>query len=291
MAEEEPLTGLILEIIRRRRRARLKEILDELYPLLPEEERYSVGIINRVRRVLDRLVDTLALHRAVETVRGPIFRYVWYDIRPLREVVVRQPGQRILIEELRRRLGIPRTDIIRLIEDAQRRGWLRLITPEEIEISRKIYRVQKMRAYQTYKNPELYRVRFIGTTQIPRQLVLEGFSDSEETVYMSQGVHGAVRIMVYTYRPEQWPEERLEEIMRGLFAQEGITLEIYSDRPHVRTSQAYEVKEVDIDEKPPDIGIDEVDVWVWFSLHNGDRYAYHYTRRLGGWEYRRYRVV
>ena len=283
MAEEEPLAALILEILRRRRRATLMEILNEIFrqPIRPAD-------VERIRRILWRLEIAGLVVRHAEPVRGPIVRYWYYDARPLRRIILRRPGQRLTETELSRLLGIPLAEIPRLVQVALERGWLRIVAPGVYITPVRIFRVQKMRAWRTDYKPELYQVKFHESTAVPRQLVLEGFSSREETTELEIGVHGAVRIVVYTTAPERWPEERLERIMRGLFAQEGITLEIFSDRPYIHTTQAYEAREVDIDEKPPELELDEVDVWLWVSKEEGFTYVYHYTRRPWGWVYERF---
>jgi hypothetical protein len=291
LAEEEPLGELILEILRRRKRARLKDILDELYPLLPEEERYSPEIVRRVRRLLDRLETTLSTLRVQEPIVGAVYENVWYYARPVRELVTRFPGRRFTKRDLSIRLGIPLEEVDRLLEIASRYGWIFRVTPEEWQISGKIYRVQKMRAYRTDKKPQLYQVKHRERIQVPRQLVLENFAPGEETDRLVISTFGAVRLVVYTANPERWTEERLERIMRGLFAQEGITFTYAEDKPYVDVTQAFEKKEVELTEKPPELELEEVDVWLWVSKKDGFTYAYNYTRRLGRWEYTRYRVT
>lgn len=284
MAEEEPLAELVLEILRRRRRAKLKEILDELYPLLPEERRYSSQVVERVMRLLARLEATAAVLRVREVVSGPVFRYVWYDASTLRRLIARRPGQRFNRTQLSQILNIPLSEVDRLLQMAVERGWLVRVTPEEYQIPQRMYRVQKMRAWKTAKRPQFYQVRFGVQIDVPQQLVLDGFADTTQTDELKVSVHGAVRLVVYTTSPERWPEERLERIMRGFFAQHGITMEIYSNRPYIETSQAYEAKEVEPDEKPQELELDEVDVWLWVGKDDGSTWIYHYTRRLGAWE-------
>jgi hypothetical protein len=290
LAEEEPLGELILEILRRRKRARLKDILDELYPLLPEEERYSTEIINRVRRLLDRLEITLSTLRVQEPITGPIYQNIWYYARPIRELVTRYPGRRFTPRDLAIRLGIPLEDIERLLEMASRFGWIFRVTPEEWQIAGKIYRVQKMRAWRTDKKPELYQVKFRETVTVPTQLVLDNYAPQEETNELEISTFGAVRLVVYTANPERWDEARLERIMRGLFAQEGISFTFAEEKPYVKVTQAFEKKEVELTEKPPELNLEEVDVWLWAGTRHGFTYAYNYTRRVGRWEYTRYKV-
>lgn len=275
---------LILDILRRKRKATLLDIVMEIY------REIRPAYIDRIRNILERLEITGAVVRHTEVVRGPITRYVWYDTRTLRRIIVRRPGERLRTEDFSRILGIPKEDVMKVLDLAVERGWLRKITENLYEIPPKIYRVQKMKAYRTEKRTELYEVHFDKKTEVPRQLVLENFSPSEVTDFLELGVHGAVRIVVYTYRPEAWTEERLERIMRGLFAEVGITLEIFSDLPYIKTTQAYEAKEVDLDEKPKELNVDEVDVWLWVAKDDGSTYAYHFRRRAYGWTYERYIV-
>jgi len=283
MAEEEPLALLILDILRRRRRATLWEIVQEIY----REPRPSD--IERIRNLLRRLEIAGAIIRHEETVRGPVKRYWYYDIRPLRRLIVRRPGQTVEERELSRELGVPLAEIPRIVEVAVKRGWLHTTPlPKVYRIPEKIWRVQKMRAWRTRKKEWDYMVKLDGKTRVPRQLVLEGFSPSEETDRLETGVHGACRVVVYTPAPERWPEERLERIMRGLFAQEGVTLELFGNLPHIQRSQAYEAEEIDVDEKPPELDLDEPDVWLWVAKEEGFTYVYHYRRRPWGWEYERY---
>jgi len=285
MAEEEPLARLILEILRRKRKASLWDIVLEIY----REPRPSD--VERIRNIMRRLEVTGAVIRHVEPVRGPIVRYIWYDARLLRRLIVRRPGQRLTDTEIARYVGIPKEEVERILRFAIERGWLR---PTEVagvfQVPERIYRVQKMRAWRTGKRESNYQVEFDGKISIPRQLVLDGFASSILTDRMDIGVHGACRIVVYTLAPDRWPEDRLERIMRGLFAQEGITLEIFSDLPYIKTGQAYEVEEIDIDEKPKEIGVDEPDLWLWVAKEEGYTFAYHYIRRPWGWTYERYIV-
>jgi len=283
---EEPIAMLILEILRRKRRATLWEILREIYA----EPRPAD--VRRIRNLLRRLEIAGAVVRREETVRGPIKRYIWYDIRPLRRLITRRPGATVTDRDLSRILGVPLAEIPRVLEIAVTRGWLRpTLTPGVYEIPPKIYRVQKMRAWRTKKNEWKYNVKLGERLRIPRQLVLDGYAESEEAMELARGVHGACRVVVYTPAPERWPEERLERIMRGLFAQEAITLEIFSDRPHIEKDQAYEAEEIDIDEKPPEIDLDEPEVWLWVAKEEGFTYVYRYTRRPWGWAYERYTAV
>jgi hypothetical protein len=283
MAEEEPLATLILEILRRKRRATLWEIIREIYAEPKPSD------IERIRNLLRRLEIAGAVFRREEAVRGPVKRYIYYDIRPLRRLVARRPGRMVTEREMSQILGIPLAEIPRVLELAVTRGWLRTTpTVGVYQVPERIYRVQKMRAWRTRHKEWNYMVKLGERMKIPRQLVLDGYAPSEESAEMSTGVHGACRVVVYTTAPERWPEERLERIMRGLFAQEGITLEIFSDRPYIEKDQAYEAEEVDIDEKPPELDIDEPDVWLWVAKEEGYTYVYHYTRRPWGWEYERY---
>jgi len=286
MAEEEPLALLILEILRRKRKATLWDIIREIY-----REPRPVDV-ERIRNLLRRLEITGAIVRHEEVVRGPVRRYWYYDVRQLRRLVARRPGQTVDERELSRILGVPLVDIPKVVEVAVSRGWLKTTAlPGVYQIPAKIWRVQKMRAWRTEKREWSYMVEFDGKIVVPRQLVLDGFSPSEETDRLDTGVHGACRVVVYTPAPEKWPEERLERIMRGLFAQENITLEIFGDLPYIRTSQAYEVEEVDVDEKPPELNLDEPDVWLWVAKDAGFTFVYHYIRKPWGWTYERYKVV
>ncbi|MDW8086238.1 MAG: hypothetical protein RMI45_08410 [Ignisphaera sp.] len=285
MAEEEPLAQLILEILRRKRRATLREIIMEIFRE-PRPRDYQL-----VRNILERLEIAGAVVKHVEPVRGSIIRYVWYDVRPFRRLIVRRPGQRITLLEISRVIGVPLEDVMRLIEFGKQRKWLTEVAPQLYVIPPRMWRVQKMRAWKTSRNPKYYKIQLKEKLEVPRQMILDGFAPSEVTDTFEIGVHGAMRITVYTYNPEAWPEQRLERIMRGLFAQEGITMEIYSDLPYIKTGQAYELKEVDIDEKPSELEIDEVDIWLWVAKDDGSTLAYHYRRRPWGWEYERYRVV
>lgn len=217
-------------------------------------------------------------------------RYYWYDIRPIRRMVAAEPGRRVTRRTIAERLGIPLEEVDRAIAKALERRMLRRVTAEEFEIPAKIYRVQKMRVYSTLKRPQLYRVRFETEVRIPTQLVLTGVSGRAETDELAEGTHGAVRIVVYTYRPEAWPEERLERIMRGLFAQERISLEVYSDLPYINVYQAYESDEIEPDEVPPGVEVEQVQIIVYFSLRNGTKLMYIYRRRPWGWEYERYEL-
>jgi len=284
MAEEESLAQLILEALRRRRKATLTEIIQEIFREPRPQD------IERVRRLMARMEAEGSVARHVEPVRGPVVRYVWYDARPLRRIVARNPGRTVTETQLSQLLGIPKTEIPRLISFAAERGWLKPVAAETYRITEKIYRVQKMRAWRTSKSPWKYFTSFGKMLKVPRQLVLDNYAPSEETPILSEGVHGAVRIVVYTAAPEKWPESRLETIMRGLFAQEGITLEIFSNVPYIDKTQAYEAEEIDIDEKPPELELDEVDVWLWIAKEEGYTLAYHYVRRPWGWTYERYEV-
>lgn len=283
MAEEEPLAQLMLEVLRRRRKASLNDILREIFIEVRRE------YVERARRVLERLEMAGLVVKHVEPVKGPVFRYVWYDARPLRRLALR-PGLRLTKRDISIRLGIPLEDVEKLIQFAKERRWLIEVQPEVYETQRRIWRVQKMKIYSTRKNPQAYRVRLMEVEEIPRQVVLAGLARSVLTDELEVGTHGAVRVIVYTTNPDAWPEERLSRIMRGLFAEEGISLEIYSNLPHIGTFQAYEVEELEPDEVPEGVELDEVQVIVYFSLHTGRKYVYIFTRKPWGWSYERYEV-
>ncbi|MEM1801062.1 MAG: hypothetical protein QXF58_04920, partial [Desulfurococcaceae archaeon] len=185
---------------------------------------------------------------------------------------------------------IPLEDVEKLIKFAVERRWLIEVQPEVYETQRRIWRVQKMKIYSTRKNPQAYQVRFMEVEEIPRQVVLAGLARREFTDELEVGTHGAVRVIVYTTNPDAWPEERLSRIMRGLFAEEGISLEMYSNLPYISTFQAYEREEIEPDEVPEGVELDEVQVIVYFSLHTGAKYVYIFTRKPWGWDYERYEV-
>jgi len=283
---EDPLTAIILDLIRRRRRITLQEIIRETQ----EEE-------TRIQKILENLEKAGAIARHEETRPQPWYRRIlariagrpveekivtYYDLRPLRELVARRPGQRISERELAG-LGIPPQVAVEtgLLRETEQAGIY--------QIPHKIWRIQKMRAWRTEKNPWKYTISLPRRIKLPTQLILEGYAERQETTTLAEGVHGAVRIVVYTREPEKWPEARLERIMRGLFAQERITLEIYSNLPYVEKTQAYEAEDIDPDEKPAEIELDTPDVWLWISK-DGETYAYHYIRRPWGWDYERYVV-
>jgi len=283
MAEEEPLARLVLEVLRRRRKASLNDILREIFIEVRRE------YVERARRVLERLEMAGLVVKHVEPVKGPVFRYVWYDARPLRRLALR-PGLRLTKRDISIRLGIPLEDVEKLIQFAKERRWLIEVQPEVYETQRRIWRVQKMKIYSTRKNPQAYQVRLMEVEEIPRQVVLAGLARSEFTDELEVGTHGAVRVVVYTTNPDAWPEERLSRIMRGLFAEEGISLEMYSNLPYISTFQAYEREELEPDEVPEGVELDEVQVIVYFSLHTGAKYVYIFTRKPWGWAYERYEV-
>ena len=285
---EEAIEEYILELLRRRRRVTKKDILDWLMevfwarPPTPSE-------IQTIMRIIRRLEITGAVVRREETVKGPVKRYIWYWTEPARRIILRRPGQRVTEQELSRIYGIPLEQVRELTELMLKRRWL-LPTPIAgvYLVPAKLYRVQKFRAWRTDRKMEAYEVAFLKPESVPRQLVLDGYASSETTSSLETGVHGAFRIVIYTANPEAWPEDRLERIMRGLFAQENITLEIFSNRPYIHKIQAYEVKEIDIEEKPVEVDIDEPDIWLWIAKEEGYTYVYHYRRRPWGWTYERY---
>ena len=277
MAEEEPLAQLILEVLRRRRRATLREIVEELFLEVRS------AFIERVLRVLRRMEIAGLVVRHEERVRGPVFRYVYYDLRPLRRLL--RPGRRFTSRELAQLLGIPLVEIReRVIPFALQRRYFVQTAADMYEVPRP-YRVQKFRVYSTEKNPQYYQVKFHERMPLPTQLVLENYARREETDELVEGTVGAVRVVVYTYNPDLWPEERLASIMRALFAQERITFEIYEK--NISRYQAYEVREIEPDEIPSDADIDEPQIFLWVSKRGGFTYVYEYTRKPWGWEYRR----
>jgi hypothetical protein len=276
LAEEEPLAQLILDAIRRRRRATLAEILQEIFrEPRPEDER-------RVRDILDRLRITGAAVQVGEH---------WYDARIFRRLATERPGITFTEARLAQITGIPVEAVRELIPFLIRRRYLTQIAPGVYQTPRRLFRIQKYRSYKTTKHPELYRVEFDKAEKLPRQLVLEGHAPAEVTVEMNEGVFSSIRIVVYTTNPEAWPEERLERIMRALFAQVGLTPELSSGLPYVDTAQAYESAEIEPDEKPEDIDLEEPQILAWISVKRGFTYLYEYRRGPLGWEtYRRYKV-
>ena len=276
MAEEEPLAQLVLDAIRRRRRATLAEILQEIFrEPRPEDER-------RVRNILDRLRITGAAVQVGEH---------WYDARIFRRLATERPGITFTEARLAQVTGIPVEAVRELIPFLIRRRYLTQIAPGVYQTPRKLFRIQKYRSYKTTKHPELYRVEFDKAEKLPRQLVLEQHAPEEITTEMEEGVFSSVRIVIYTTNPEAWPEERLERIMRALFAQVGLTPELSSGLPYVDTAQAYESVEIEPDEKPEDIDLEEPQILAWISVKRGFTYLYEYRRGPLGWEtYRRYKV-
>jgi len=279
MSEEDPLVLLILDILRRRRRVTLTDILNELFV------RVTPSQYRRVRNIMQRLEEMNIVVRKVEPVRGPVFRYVWYDLRPLGRQL--RPGRRIRPAEIAQFLGIPLEDTREfLVPELLRRRYL-IQVGREVYAAPPLYRVQKFRIYSTGKRPEYYRVVFHRTVQVPRQMVLDGFTTREETNELAIGTIGAVRIVVYTLLPEDWKEERMEEVFRRFLENNPLTFEQY--RRNITAYQAYESRPVEPDEKPPDVDLDSPQIFLWVSKE-GYTYAYEFEERPGGWSYRRYRV-
>lgn len=274
LAEEEPLTQLVLDAIRRRRRATLAEIIQEIFrEPRPEDE-------SRVRNIMDRLRMTGAAVQVGE---------YWYDARIFRRLATERPGTTFTEERLAQVTGVEA--VRELIPFLIRRRYLTQIAPGVYQTPRRLFRIQKYRSYKTTKRPEQYRVEFGKAEKLPRQLVLEEHAPEEITTEMNEGVFSTVRIVVYTTNPEAWPEERLERIMRALFAQVGLTPELSSGLPYVDTAQAYEAAEIEPDEKPEDTDLEEPQILAWISVKRGFTYLYEYRRGPLGWTlHRRFKV-
>jgi hypothetical protein len=276
MAEEEPLAQLVLDAIRRRRRATLAEILQEIFrEPRPEDER-------RVRNILDRLRITGAAVQVGE---------YWYDARIFRRIATERPGITFTEARLAQITGIPVEAVRELIPFLIRRRYLTQIAPGVYQTPEILFRIQKFRSYRTAKRPELYKVEFNRAERLPIQLVLEDHAPAEVTVEMNEGVFSSIRVVVYTTNPEAWPEERLERIMRALFAQVGLTPELAARKPYVDVVQAYEAAEIEPDEKPEDIDLEEPQILAWIAVKRGFTYLYEYRRGPLGWTlHRRFRV-
>ncbi|MEM2175038.1 MAG: hypothetical protein QXI58_05400 [Candidatus Micrarchaeia archaeon] len=289
----EEVEGYIVELMKKRKRLRPKDVIDELWYSygirLSEEEvlkymekygvPYEVEIRVPVRRRILWIIPITRMERRIEK--------WYYDEKSLREDLIRFLSTERRVEEIERETGIPRRFILPYIEKLIKEGIIERV--RRIFYRRRVvYRVQKMKIWalvRGYEKYDFYQVVFREKTEVPNKVVQLKLAPEKETDELSLGTYGCLRVYVYTHNPEKWSEERLEGIMMNILIDLGFSLQRRKEvmKPYIETHQAFESKEIDPDEVPPDVDFDEPYVWAYISKEEGFTYIYQYQRTVFGW--------
>jgi len=283
----EEVVEYIREILRKKRRATVKEIIDELYSA------YGLSFTPReMRSILRKIAEDYRVLLGYEEIK-PFWRIVVFSEDLVRRTIFNRLATRPqTLESLVYGTGLKKEWLAPYLDYLISKG---IIGFREgfYFLTKKVFRVQKMKIWRLKEEHwkwEFYQIKFEKPTKVPDKLVQTRLAPSEETDELSPSTYGCLRVYVYTYTPMDWPERRLERIMMYILINLGPAGEFSLQRrpetmkPYIEVQQAYEAKEIDPDEVPPDAEFDTPYAWAYISKEEGFTYVYNYRKTVFGWE-------
>ncbi|RLG89970.1 MAG: hypothetical protein DRO36_06855 [Candidatus Hecatellales archaeon] len=270
---------LILEILRRRRRLTISQLLDELAAM---GITISADEARRMLRDLEREYKVILVRRYITPA---VWEYLIFYEPEIRQRILNRLARRPRrLQELAAITNIPQSFLKPYLDWLVEQGVLELVE-QEYRVTRRVWRVQKMKVWSTEKHPDYYRIKLEETTKIPTRLVQMKLAPAEETDELADSTYGAIRVYVYTMNPMDWPEDRLERHINAILIYFGFSLQRRpaAMKPYLKVSQAYEEHEVDPDEVPEDVELDEPKAWLYIAKEEGFTYAYELRHTVAGW--------